>query len=279
MPRVKDKLKSLEVRPKKRFGQNFLKSEELAEAIAEDAGLTSVDTVLEIGVGLGILSKALIKRSADYYAIEIEKGFCEELLAGSAVPAEHVICKDVRKIELAPIVGDKKVVVASNVPYSISTDVILWMIRERRNIKSASLLLQQEFAERLAGKPHTKAYGSLTVLVSLYGKATLGRIVSGGSFHPPTSVSSRMVNIKFYDQPLHELDHQELFEAFVRIAFSMRRKQVVNCLLRHFVLEKDEIKAALRDVGLDEMARAEDLELVNFVDLYQRIRQGKKNTV
>lgn len=262
---VKKILSQLGVRPSKGRGQNFLCDASSIEKIVDFAKVSSQEKVLEIGPGLGVMTAQLLERANEYSFVEVEEKFRNYLLEKFSLAPDKAIERDIREVELE---GESRLVV-SNVPYSISSEVILWCIENRSHISRACLLLQREFAERIASEPGERSCGSLSVLRALYGKCRLGAVISGENFLPPAKVESRLLEIEFYREPLFPEVNQENFERFVRASFSHRRKTVTNSLADSKVFGDD--KAALKEkfesVGVDPGARAENLSLESYVKL------------
>ena len=271
-PRVKDQLADLEVRPKKSRGQNFLHNEGVAQKIAEFSGVGSDDTVLEIGPGLGMLTRHLLERTRELLVVEIDQRLASELPQN--VPGllkSNIITEDVREVSLAEVCSERKVDtlrVVANVPYSISSDIIAWIIDSRQWVSSASLLLQREFAERAAAEPGSKRYGALSVFCGQQCKATLGFVVDGKQFHPPAGVDSRVLKLDVRESPRAQVSDAQLFREIVRVTFSMRRKMLSNSLgsLAHFA-DHREAGAFLSESGIDPKRRPETISIEEFATI------------
>ena len=266
---IRERLEELGVSPRKSRGQNFLCDRNTIDRIVNFAHVEENDTVIEIGPGLGAISEHLFAKAGSYAAIELEPHFQRHILESlEGLLESRVINADVRYVEL-PLSGivDPPYVVVSNVPYSVSTDVTLWLIRFRSQIKRASLLLQREFAERLAASPGGKEYGSLTVLRTLYADARLGPTVPGTVFLPPADVESRLLELTMLSEPRFPVPSQELFERVVRAGFSTRRKTLHNAIASGLGIEKAESQAMLLRAGIDPSRRAETLSLEEFCKL------------
>lgn len=263
---AKSELSALKVRPARSRGQNFLVDHAAIEEVFSFAEVNSKDSVVEVGPGLGALTEELYRSARQLFLVEIEPEFASQLKV--RFPESKVIESDVRLIKLHTITNDK-VVVVSNVPYSISTEFSMWLFRESRYISRASLLLQKEFAERLAASPGSKAYGSLTVHRARYASASLGPVISAEAFHPRPKVASRMVALDFDNPEISIGDLEEgRFEKFVQAAFSQKRKTLINSLTSSGMFEdKESARSFLGEMGIGEKARAEELEPRQFVDL------------
>lgn len=268
---IRERLRRLGVAPKKHRGQNFLFETSAIQQILRFANVDSTEQVLEIGPGLGVLTDSLRHVAKSLAVVEIEPIFADALNA--LYPTLQIIRSDIRKIELTELSAEKFVIV-SNVPYSISTDVVLWLFRERTHVKRASLLFQREFAERLASGPGSRAYGSLSVLRELYAQAELGEVIPGSAFCPKANVESRLIGLRFRDHPLLEGLPVTEFETFVRAAFSKRRKTLLNSL-QAVVSDKKELQRVLESCGIDPSRRAETLSLAEFVGLFRAVDQPR----
>lgn len=265
-------LERLDVRPSKRRGQNFLIDRGSLQKVVQFAAVSPEDDVLEIGPGLGALSDELARAARSYTAVEIEERFAiylREILPDTAT----VLCCDVREVNFdTDLPTSRGLHLVSNVPYSLSSEVTLWAIRNRTRFPKASLLFQREFAERLGASPGGKEYGSLSVLLRLYADAELGPRVSGSCFFPTAEVESRLIRFRFLPEPREDVGDEALFEEIVRAAFATRRKTLLNALsASRFFETKEETGDALREVGIDPGRRAESLELAEYARLSRHV--------
>ena len=267
---IKDTLASVGVLPSKRRGQNFLTHKSIAQTIVEFANISPNETVIEIGPGLGAITGEILKQTTNYYCIEVEPCLCAHIREQFPdLNPKNVICGDVRDMELGPLLTPgAKCMVIGNLPYSISTDVVFWTLKNVRFITQASFLLQREFSERLAAEPGGKEYGSITVQRLLYSNAELGPIIDGGSFYPAAKVDSRLIKLSMLDRPRVELRSVQEFELVVRAAFGTRRKTLLNALAgsKRFG-DKQKIKAVLDAIDIAAQRRAETLNIVEFAKL------------
>lgn len=266
-PRAKDKLRDLNVRPSRERGQNFLIRPDIIDSIVNFAAVPDTGAVVEIGPGMGALTQQL-DRYEDLTLIEIEPNFCEHLRA--RFPRARIINRDVREIDFESIGGS--LFVFGNIPYVFSTDIVFALLRFRRVVRQAVLMVQREFAERLAATPGGREYGSISVAVQVHADIDLGPIVPGTSFHPPTSVESRVIKISFLPAPRAAIDDPEHFEVVVRSAFSQRRKKLINSLLSRGRWSKDAILAALAESSISPDIRPEQLSIAQFAELSKWLR-------
>ena len=298
---IRKTLNDLNIIPRKSRGQNFLVDDNIVRKIVDFANVGKEDYVLEIGPGVGAISGGLIERAGVYCCVEIEEKFIEFLRETyPAVPKENFINRDVRTMDLGmlpqeiTIVGatvpgrpwsggeTRRITIVSNLPYSISSEVVFWIFKNRRFIKNVTLLLQREFAERLAAQPCTKAYGSITVQCNLYADAKLGDVVSGNCFFPKADVESRLIKLEILPQPRCEVKNEALFEAVLRGSFSMRRKTIANALGANLEgvntargrtlsteakLTKDKLLQIFASADIDYSRRGETLTVQEFCKL------------
>jgi 16S rRNA (adenine1518-N6/adenine1519-N6)-dimethyltransferase len=260
--RAKDALRDLDLRPSKERGQNFLIRPEVVEAIVNFGAAPVGANLVEIGPGMGALT-ALLRDYQSLTLIEIEPKFCE--LLRERFPEARIINQDAREVDLSAI-GDH-LFVFGNIPYVFSTEIVFHLLKYRRVVKSAVLMTQREFAERVAAPPGGREYGSLSVAVQVFADVELGPIVSGDSFHPPTAVESRVMKLKFLDAPRFDVGDPLYFEHVVRGAFAQRRKKVVNSLLSRGRWSKEAIVGALEAAGVSLDARAERITIAQFADM------------
>lgn len=259
---LREELQRLGVSPSKSRGQNFLPWGSASELVLEFAEVSPEEHVLEIGPGLGVLSSTLQSASKSYRAVEIDEKLCAHLC--TILREEEVICADVRTINVREIFPEGRVVVVSNVPYSISTEFCEWLFDNRRALTRASLLLQREFAERLAAEPGNRTYGMLSVFRKRFARAALGPIVPGTSFYPEAAVDSRLVSLYFFP----EVEVPASFRKVVQAAFSHRRKTLLNSLSgSHLGLDRQTAADLLSDAEIDARRRAEELDLDDFLRL------------
>lgn len=252
---------------KKKFGQNFITDANLLGAIASDAGIEKGDVVVEIGAGAGTLTKALCQRAKKVIAFEIDaslKGVLESTLKG--VDNVELIFSDILKADREElrkrVGGDFKVV--ANLPYYITSPVLFYFLESDLPLRSVTVMVQKEVAERMVAKCDTPEYGVLSLSVQSRGKATVTRIVGKEMFYPRPSVDSAVVRIDIGGGVFSE----KLFKLF-RCAFAMRRKTLANNLMSTYGLSRERAEAILTKAGLDLKVRGEALDLGQFVSLLE----------
>lgn len=256
-------LRALNVKPTRSRGQNFLLDRDIIASIAAFGKVPADAQVVEVGPGTGELTEFLAQHD-NLTLIEIEPTFCEHLRA--KYPHARVINADVRSFDLSTLGGN--LYVFGNIPYVFSTEIVFHLLAHRAVVKQAVLMVQKEFAERLAAKPGGREYGSITVSVGLWSSIELGPIVPGTAFHPPTEVTSRVFRISFHDKPHYPVTDYDAFQRVVRAAFAQRRKKVINSLLSTGFWAKDVVIGALEQAGISRDVRAECLSLEDFFRLY-----------
>ena len=258
-PKTKDVLQSLDVRPSKQRGQNFLIRPEIPEAIAAFGGVGSDAHVVEIGPGTGALTQHL-RGARKLTLVEIEPAFCKML--AEKVPEATIVNQDVRSLDFSTL--GTGLHVFGNIPYVFSTDIVFHLLESRSHVEWAVLMVQKEFAERLAASPGGREYGSISVALQLWADVELGPIVPGTAFHPPTAVESRVMRIRFLDQPRVAVSSPAHFERVVRAAFSQRRKKILNSMMSKGFWSKEVLASALEQAGLSSDLRAERLSVAEF---------------
>lgn len=265
--RVKNKLSQVQVRPSKERGQNFLIDHSVIDSIVSFGDPKLGDAVVEIGPGLGALTEKL-QAITPLTIIEIEPQFCKDLQ--TRFSSLQVINQDVRTVDFSTI--GKDLVVFGNLPYSFSTDIIFHLIDQRRSIARAIVMLQKEFADRMGAGPGGKDYGVLSISCQLFCDIRLGRVVPGNSFHPPTKVQSRVLEMKFLPEPRFPIPDLDWFKRVVKGAFLQRRKKIHNSLKASCIRSGEQIMEALQRAGIDSNRRAETLSIEEFVKLSETLR-------
>ena len=215
---------------RKRLGQYILVDKDVIEGIVGASGLNSVDEVLEIGAGLGALTEGLAKKAKVVIAVEIDEGFCRHLRARfSDSPNVRVVRGDFLKMDLAGLSSqNKKLKVVGNLPYYITTPIIMHLLKNRSFFSQMVVMVQREVAERIAASPGGKDYGVLSVVVQYYADVEKKFLVSKKSFLPSPEVDSTVLSLKPYETSPVEVRDERLFFSVVKAAFSTRRKKLFN---------------------------------------------------
>lgn len=266
---IKEILQKNSFRFNKRFGQNFITDTNLLTSIVDKAGVEEGDAVLEIGVGAGTLTRALAEKADKVYGYEIDENLrpvLKESLSG--LKNVQIIFKDVMKVSTSEIeskIGGKYKLVA-NLPYYITTPVIIKFIEEAEKLQSITVMVQSEVAERICAKENTPEYGSITAGIDVIGDAKIVAKVPRTMFYPVPNVDSAVVRIDINKQK-YVLTSRKAYRDVLRVAFSSRRKTLVNNLTRDFSIQREIAETALLSCGIDIKARGESLSTQKFVAL------------
>jgi len=271
---VRAALRESAFRPKKSFGQNFLIHERVIESILRLLDLAPDDEVVEIGPGLGFLTRRLIEHAAKVWAVEIDAALVERLRRAefAADPRLLLVHGDILEVTLPDSLPRRKVKLAGNLPYSISTPVLFRIFEWREHFSTLVLMVQKEVADRMASAPGTKDYGALSVWCRVHGRVTEKVVVSPEAFFPRPKVRSTVLKIELYDQSLVKEDELALLRGLVRAAFGQRRKTLGNALRTWLKGGRVEIENFLRSQAIDPQRRGETLRIDEFIKLARAAR-------
>ncbi|MFC1511748.1 16S rRNA (adenine(1518)-N(6)/adenine(1519)-N(6))-dimethyltransferase RsmA [Candidatus Latescibacterota bacterium] len=264
---------SMSHRANKRFGQHFLVNPSIARKIAEASALTPADRVLEIGPGLGILTGELLIRAEQVTAVEIDRTLIPELTAKfSSNPRFRLIEGDILAVDIGALFKDtgKRITVAANIPYNITTPIIALLCANRSLIDRAVLMVQREVADRLLAQPGTKTFGLTTLNLSLSAECRRVMNVSPGSFRPPPEVMSTVVALTFSPEPRFPLADETLFRRLTGAAFRQRRKMLKNSLIPFLAslgVHTEDAHRILQSAGIAPDTRPETVDTGRFVAL------------
>ena len=260
----------------KSLGQNFLIDGSVLDRIAEGADLNENDVVLEVGPGIGVLTQVLCERAGRVVAVEIDRGLLP-VLAETLEDYDNVdvVQGDILKLDLPQFFEDKalgkKVKVVANLPYYITTPIIMNFFEQKLPVERIVVMVQKEVAERMQAVPSTKAYGTLSIAVQYYAKAKIVTTVSSNSFYPSPNVDSAVIALVRREKPAVDVGDEELFFRVVKAGFAQRRKTLPNTLSSTMGIEKDLLRKALAVAGIDPMRRGESLSLEEFARLTDAI--------
>ena len=272
---IKQLLREMGFRFNKQFGQNFLTDEVLLNNICNDAGVKG-GTVLEIGAGAGTLTRVLCRHADRVVAFEIDRNL-EKVLAVTLADCNNVDIRigDFMRQTMSQIEqicgGDYRVV--ANIPYYLTSPLIMRFVEEAQNVTSLTLTIQKEVAERLAAKPATKDYGAITVAVQAVADVTVCRVLDRTLFYPAPNVDSAVVRIDF-KRDKFDLTDSKLFRKTVKVAFAMRRKTLSNNLAVGFNVSKQQAEQIITQCNLSVGCRGEELSVEQFVQLYKSIQSN-----
>ncbi len=256
----------------KRFGQNFLIDGHVVEKIINAAQITKDDTVLEIGPGIGTMTQYLAESAGKVFAVEIDKNLLpvlEETLAD--YDNVTVINEDILKVDINALLGDnaKNVKVVANLPYYITTPIIMGLFENHIPAKSITVMVQKEVAQRMQAKPGSKDYGALSLAVQYYAEPYIVANVPPNCFMPRPNVGSAVIRLTSWDKPPVEVDNEKLMFDLIRASFNQRRKTLQNGINNspNLNFTKEQVIGALKKMGLSESIRGEALTLEQFAEL------------
>ena len=270
-------LKAWNLRARKELGQNFLKDTTVAGGIVRLAEVGPRDVVVEIGAGLGVMTIVLGRQARRVIAVEKDRTLVPllraELLAQS-LPQVEVLEEDILKLDLVRLAEDQRsdLVILGNLPYNISSQVVVRLIQQRQVVKRAVLMFQKELAQRLCAGPGSKTYGRLSVLLQYCADIKRLRDIAAEQFHPRPKVDSTVIGITFKERIEPAADDEKLFSRVVQAAFGQRRKTLRNALAGGFLpLNSQESASLLEASGIDPGRRAETLSVAEFVALSNQV--------
>ena len=260
-------LQRFDIHMSKRLGQNFLIDAGIVQGIVDAANVQENDRILEIGPGIGTLTQALAETGADVTCVELDKRL-PEVLAHTleAYDNVRVIQGDILKVNIPEIMGDKPFKVVANLPYYITTPIIMALLEKHLPITDIVVMVQKEVAERMAAAPGGKTYGALSVAVQYYTEPEIALYVPPASFMPPPEVDSVVVDCKVRTSPAVDLIDEKLFFRVVKAAFGQRRKTLNNAL-KSMGVDKSIIADVLAKANIDATRRGETLTMDEFATL------------
>lgn len=262
----------------KKYGQNFLIDTGVLDRIITAAEITKEDCVLEIGPGIGTMTQYLAERAGEVVAVEIDQNLIpilKETLA--AYDNVTVIQDDILKVDVRKIVeeknGGKPIKVVANLPYYITTPIIMGLFEKYIPLKSITIMVQKEVAERMQVGPGTKDYGALSLAVQYYAKPEIVANVPPNCFIPRPNVGSAVIRLTRYEEPPVKTGNEEKMFALIRASFNQRRKTLVNGLTNApgLGLTKEQVTEALEQMGLPATIRGEALTLEQFASLSDKL--------
>ncbi len=259
---------------KKAFGQNFLTDENLLEDIVISSGVSAKDTVLEIGCGAGALTKTLAKHAKRVVGYEIDeklKPILKEVLEGNdnvEIVFKDVLKQDIKELEKS--LGKDYVLVA-NLPYYITTPIIMHFLEKAKHVRALVVMVQEEVAKRLCANPSSSDYGAITVSVNFCGSASIIKNVNREMFTPAPNVDSAVVKIDIDRDKYSQEDYVSFREA-VKCGFGNRRKMLVNNVMNCYKLNRAEAEKVLTDCQISLTARGETLSVEDYLKLYKRLK-------
>lgn len=271
-------LRQSDFRPRKKLGQHFLIHETVIEAILRLLEPSSQDEILEIGPGLGFLTRRLVEAAARVWAIEVDRLLVERLRRSplGSHPVFDLIEGDVLKVPMDSFLPSHRVKLVANLPYNISTPVLFRLFELRRHFSVLVLMVQREVAERMAASPGTKAYGTLSVWCQIHGRILDRVSVSPEAFFPRPKVRSTVLKIALYREPLLSEETLPVLRGLVRAAFGQRRKTLSNALGGWLKKGRGEVEALLEREGINPQRRGETLSIEEYMHLARSIDSSLK---
>ncbi len=273
-------MKKYKIRANKALGQNFLINQNVVDKIVENSHITREDLVIEIGPGLGTLTKELLEKAGKVICIELDKKMIKILTDRFSLYENfELIHGDVLKVRLNKIIkeekeknGFKSAKIVANLPYYITTPIIMKLLEERLDLESITVMIQKEVADRLIAIPGEKETGAITYSVYYYATAEGIMEVPHDSFIPEPEVTSKVIKLTLRKEPPVEVKSRGVMFKIIKSAFMQRRKTLLNALTNTKVfMSKEEGLAILKELHLDENVRAEKLTLQDFAEITNKI--------
>ena len=277
---INSTMKDNNIRAKKKFGQNFLKNPKILSSIVEKSECDKDTLVIEIGPGLGSLTELLCEKAGFVLAYEIDDELIPILKNNlSKYNNIEIINKDILEVDINSDINKyindyKNVYLVANLPYYITTPIILGLLSKTSLIKRYVMMMQKEVADRLTSNPKTKDYAAITIAILYRGVAKTIINVPRTSFIPEPNVDSSVVKLELYDEKKYFPKNEELFFDITRIAFNQRRKTLINNLQNKY--KKEFIQEMLSNLGYKAAIRAEELDILDFIKISDYINDNFK---
>ena len=271
-------MKKYGITANKNLGQNFLIDESVIIDACDSANINKEDLVIEIGPGLGTLTKYILERAGKVICVELDDRMIDILKERFFLYENfEIINEDILKVDLHKLIKEEKngniknVKIVANLPYYITTPIIMKLLEERLDLQSITVMVQKEVAERLIAVPGERFTGAITYSVYYYADSENVRIVDKSYFIPEPSVESEVINLKIRENPPVNVNNEELFFKLIKIAFMQRRKTLVNSLSNSGFIEKNKIIEILKELNINENIRAEKLSIQDFANIANKI--------
>ena len=267
-------LKKYGITANKSLGQNFLISEDVVNSIIEAAELSENDLVIEVGPGLGTLTKPLLERAGKVVCVELDKKMLQILQDRFMLYSNfEVIQEDILKVNLEELIKKQKqinsklqkVKIVANLPYYITSPIMMYLLEQKLEIESITVMIQKEVAERFIAIPGDKKSGAITYTIYYYSEGEKVVDVPKNSFIPEPEVDSQVIHLKIRKEKLLDIKNEELFFKIIKVAFQQRRKTLLNALVNGNIIEnKEKGKEILKKLNLEENIRGEKLTIQEF---------------
>ncbi len=262
---------------KKSMGQNFLINPEVCPRMAE-AAADKETAVLEIGPGIGVLTRELSRVAGKVVAIELDNSL-KTILPRTLEGCENteVIFGDAMKMDLKALIeekfsGYKKIAVCANLPYYITSPIISMLLESRLPIDNITVMVQKEAAERICAKVGSRESGAITVMVNYFAESEILFNVNKESFMPPPKVTSSVIKLSIRPQPPITLADETFFFKFIKACFAQRRKTLLNTVSNTLHIEKEKIRAVLEELGIQETVRSEQLSMAELAEISNKLK-------
>lgn len=278
-------MKKYKISANKSLGQNFLINDEAVDDIVSSSKICSDDLVIEIGPGLGTLTKELLEKAAKVIAIELDTRMIKILNDRFSLYNNfEIINEDVLKVDLEKLISDQKnnlpqiknVKIVANLPYYITTPIIMKLLEDRLSIDTITVMIQKEVADRIVSVPGSKLSGAITYTVNYYAEPESIRLVGRECFIPQPNVDSEVIKLNVRKEPVIKVKNQDLFFSIIKCSFMQRRKTLINALVNSNIIEnKETAKKILNELKLNENIRGEVLsieELGRLSDYIENIK-------
>ena len=273
---------------KKKFGQNFLTSEEILEEIISKAKISKDDIILEIGPGIGTLTSKLLETGAEVISVEVDLELIRPLKERFFMYNNFtIISADILKIDIyseivkileskGKTLNDKKIKVVANIPYYITTPIMFKLLESRNIVSEIYIMVQKEVAERICAKIGTKESSSITYMVSYYTEYLWDIYVDKTKFVPSPKVDSKVIALKFREKPYPEVKNEELYFEIIRSAFLHRRKTFLNSISASNKIDKKIISNIMEELGIDLRIRAEKITDKIYADIVDKYIEKRR---
>ncbi len=273
--KTKQILKDNHLYANKKLGQNFLINENVIKQIVSNSEVNDNDLIIEIGPGIGSLTEELLKKAGRVVCIELDQNMVKILTERfSEYTNFEIIHNDILKTDLKKIIADRKIQngllnakVVANLPYYITTPIIMKLLEEKLDITSITVMVQKEVAQRLAAEPGNDFTGAITYTINYYSVPDIILNVPKENFMPIPEVDSAVIQLKILEKPRVNVEDEDVFFELIKCAFMQKRKTLMNSLSNSKSIKKEKIKEALEKMGLDEKIRAEKVTIEEFAQL------------
>ncbi|QSX04762.1 16S rRNA (adenine(1518)-N(6)/adenine(1519)-N(6))-dimethyltransferase RsmA [Sedimentibacter sp. zth1] len=259
----------------KSLGQNFLIDGNIINKIVDAAGIDDNTGVIEIGPGFGTLTQGLCNKAKKVIAIEIDKSLKDVHFETLCYDNLKIIYDDFMKVDVNRLIEEEfkgmKVKLVANLPYYITTPIIMKVLEDKINISGITVMVQKEVAQRLSAKPGNKDYGAISLAVQYRADAHISLIVPNTVFMPRPKVDSAVITIDILEKPRVEVKDEIALFAVIKAAFGQRRKTIHNSMSSNLKIEKEKVKNALENVNIDPGIRAEQLTIYDFAKIAEEL--------